>query len=283
MKKLHFLIGFVVWIVFSFFAFDAFSINHQTKIYDCFLFYNELEVLEIKLNELYDYVDYFVIVESKESFRGNPKTLYFYENKERFNKFLDKIIHVVAGNVETNNPWEREAYQRNQIMQGLTCCKKCDIIIIEDLDEIIRTSKLREIISLLFEGNKNCVYCSQKLYRYYLNRYECDDDNACCWLGSAIAKFADVRRTTPQKIREKKGYGHIIPDAGWHFTSMGGVSRVIKKFENFSHSELDTESFKSVEKIQKDIEALRLVEIDETYPKYVQENVDYFKELGLID
>ena len=63
------------------------------KIYDCFNFFNELDILEIRLNVLYEHVDYFVIVESSITHSGEEKPFYFEENKERYSKFLDKIIH----------------------------------------------------------------------------------------------------------------------------------------------------------------------------------------------
>ena len=140
------------------------------KIYDCFLFFNELDLLEIKLHELYDHVDYFVLVEAKETFRGQGKQLYFHQNQDRFSKFLDKIIHVkVEERLQTNNPWDREFFQRNQILRGLKDCYDDDIVIIEDLDEIVRASKLPEIVTLL-QNNQTFVTCGQTIYTYYLNR-----------------------------------------------------------------------------------------------------------------
>ena len=63
-------------------------------IYDCFIFFNELDLLEIRLSELYNYVDYFVIVEANKTFKGKSKPFYFEENKQKYKKYLDKIIHV---------------------------------------------------------------------------------------------------------------------------------------------------------------------------------------------
>ena len=105
----------------------AYFVSHgaYAKIYDCFLFYNELEILNIRLHEMYDHVDKFVLVESEETFRGGPKPLYYQENKHLFEKFADKIIHVIIeGHYEPQNPreywkvWEREHFQRDQIIAG---------------------------------------------------------------------------------------------------------------------------------------------------------------------
>ncbi len=108
------------------------------KIVDCFLFFNELELLTVRLEELYDHVDYFVLVEAAETFRGNPKPYIFEENKARFQKYLSKIIHV---KVEDRKPhygvWEREGFHRNCIRRGLAFCKKNDIILMSDFGQFM--------------------------------------------------------------------------------------------------------------------------------------------------
>jgi len=260
------------------------------KIYDAFLFYNEFEVLEIKLNELYNHVDYFVLVECNETFRGDPKPLYFDENKQRFSKFLDKIIHVVVTErFKHKNPWKREAYQRNQILQGLMSCHDDDIVIIEDVDEIIRASKLPEIITSLLANRQLYVPCIQTIYTYFLNRcghpqrYNYASGDFVNWTGSVVAKYKVVKRRSPQGIRTERYAKKPISDAGWHFSCMGGIDKVRLKLESFSHYELDKEFYKHPRKILEDIESLNLINIDETYPQYVQDNIPYFNLLGLID
>lgn len=276
--SLNFLIGFFVCIFSHIFA------HANPKIYDCFLFFNELAVLEIKLNELYDHVDFFVLAESTETFRGDPKPLYFAENKQKFSKFLDKIIHVVISEkFTTDNPWEREFYQRNQLLRGLSSCDDQDIVIIEDLDEIISASKLSEFVRLLVEENIPSVTCSHTLYTYYLNRYgQGPGSEYTHTIGSALCRYAEVKAKSPQEIRFQR-YNQLTLAGGWHFTYMGGPEMVRKKLETFSHSELDTEAFKDCERIRKDVEDLKLVDIDESYPQFVREHIDYFISLGLID
>lgn len=141
-----------LWVFPNLFGFTI-SLNdlEKPKLYDCFLFYNELDILEIRLNELYDHIDYFVLVEAVETFRGKPKKLFFQENREIFQPFLDKIIHIVIEkNLETDDPWVREAVHRNQIMRGLEYCRPNDIILISDIDEVIRPSVLDEVQSRVF-------------------------------------------------------------------------------------------------------------------------------------
>ena len=119
-------------------------------IYDCFTFFNELDILELRLNILYKYVDKFVIVEGNKTHTGKDKDFIFEQNKNRFEKFLDKIIYIKVEDFpslensqtsEDGNKWLYENYQRDAIMRGLTECKDDDIIITSDCDEIINPKK----------------------------------------------------------------------------------------------------------------------------------------------
>ena len=88
---------------------------------DAFMFYNELDVLELRLTLLDPHVDRFILVESEVTHAGQPKELIFEKNKERYAKWLPKIRHIVAKNMPTDeNPWSREKYQRECILRGST-------------------------------------------------------------------------------------------------------------------------------------------------------------------
>ena len=270
----------------------AFATKERPKVYDCFLFFNELDLLEVKLNELYNCVDYFVIVESIETFRGNLKPLFFQENKERYSKFIDKIIHVVLTDRQiTENPWEREAYQRNQISRGLLGCKLHDIIIVEDADEILRASKVPEIVNLITINRSQYVACRQTICTYYLNRFGHSGGEITSWFGSTATSYTNLKYETPNGVRwgglglykDYRANTSTLDDAGWHFTYMGGIPKVQLKLESFSHSELDNDSFKDPRKISEEIRSLKIIPIDETYPLYIQKNIDYFTKIGFIE
>ena len=80
-------------------------------IYDCFTFFNELDLLEIRLKILNDYVDKFVLVEAAKTHSGLPKPLYFNENKQRFLPYQDKIVHISLDNMpESQNSWVLEKF-----------------------------------------------------------------------------------------------------------------------------------------------------------------------------
>src|SRR5690349_10496659 len=117
------------------------------KVYDCFMFFNEIELLKMRLGELNEVVDYFVLVESSETQRGDLKPFYFYENRHLFEQYLNKIIYV---RVDESHPemslWERENYQRNCIARGLQQCTSSDLTIISDLDEIPRMELISDLL-----------------------------------------------------------------------------------------------------------------------------------------
>ena len=127
------------------------------KIIDCFIFYNELELLTYRLNLLNDIVDFFVIVESTHTFMGKEKALFFNDNKHLFEKFNSKIIHIIVDdfphkypnvNIGNNDVWKNEYFQRNAISRGINSINdlsESDLLIIADLDEIPNPSTLAKI------------------------------------------------------------------------------------------------------------------------------------------
>lgn len=258
----------------------AFSHNAQAKVYDCFIFFNEIDILEIRLNELYDHVDKFVLVESLETFRGNLKPLYYLENQKRFAKFQDKIIHVIVEDrIQSNNPWVIEEFQRNQIMRGLKDCELDDVIFISDVDEIIRASSLPQIYSDLLVEGRDRLRCEQTLYRYFYN----SRDYRHPWAGTCAITYEKLLGTTPNILRNQRENYHMVSNAGWHFTSMGGLNSFIQKLESFSHSELDQNENKTMNFVYDYMRTYgTFVPIDETYPKFFLDNFSYYLEKGFI-
>ena len=89
------------------------------KIFDCFTFYNELDLLQIRLEELYDVVNHFVLVEATTTFTNRPKEMLFKQNRARYSKYLDKIIYVPVELPGSSNAWDNERAQRNAILQEI--------------------------------------------------------------------------------------------------------------------------------------------------------------------
>jgi hypothetical protein len=254
----------------------------KPKIYDCFLFFNEFELLKIRLTEMAPYVDKFVLVEAKETFRGDPKPLYYAENQEFFKEWQDKIIHVVIEDrVAVKKPMHRERFQRNQIFRGLKDCKRNDIILISDVDEIVRRSDLSKITAPLISGKAKTVLCYQKMYTCFLNRYQ------SMWPGTTALTFRALQKqykSSPTLVRRKrtKDHPYLVENVGWHFSYMGGIEQMLKKLAAFSHAEIDNpehrQFFISQFQAQTPCEP-----IDSSFPVYVVENQFALKKHGWID
>lgn len=256
--------------------------TYRPKVYDCFLFFNEFELLKMRLYEMSPFVDKFVVVEAEETFRGDPKPLYFEQNRHLFEAYKDKIIHIaVKGHYEDNGRFHRERYQRNQILRGLKECKDSDIILISDVDEIVRRNDIPKIVEALTLKKTRQVLCEQKMYMFYLNRFQ------SLWPGTTATTFKEVKtryHSQPTLVRKKRSKKHpfILRNSGWHFSYMGGIEQMMKKIASFSHFEVDTpEARRSY--IQQFQAEQPLEPIDALFPLYVVENQEDLKVKGYID
>jgi beta-1,4-mannosyl-glycoprotein beta-1,4-N-acetylglucosaminyltransferase len=264
----------------------------KPQVYDCFSFFNELDLLEIRLNELDPYVDYFVLSEATVTHSGNPKPLYFLDNKERFKKFAYKIIHIIVDDCpQTDDPWIREHFQRNALNRGLTKCKDSDIIIVSDLDEIPKGSAISQ-----YDPKLEWMYFEQHEYDYYLNN-SIGISKAEPGVYSRITTYGTLKkletRCTDLRYRDCLPSNRIA-DGGWHFSWIGGAEQIVKKLEAWAHQELNIDSYKDASSIKKNIDAsmdafgrhkirgIGLVNVDSTFPKFIVDNYDSFVQKKMI-
>jgi hypothetical protein len=205
--------------------------------YDAISFFNELDLLELRLRELDHVIDRFVIVEAPVTHSGQPKPLHFLENQRRFAPWQDKIIHVVVGDMPKGDSLaatrRREMWQRNAILRGLIDAADDDIVLISDCDEIPRAERVPTSIP----DGMIAVYL-QKLYYFNFNTHAPDRP----WPGTRACHVADARALSPHIIRNGMGQ----PDAhypvyatmdhgGWHFSYFGDIPT---KMKAFLHQEL---------------------------------------------
>jgi beta-1,4-mannosyl-glycoprotein beta-1,4-N-acetylglucosaminyltransferase len=235
----------------------------MSKIYDIFTFNNELEMLDIRLNILNDYVDYFIIVESTETFSGFEKPLYYSLNKERFSKFSDKIIHYVIKDtpVDFNDTncdqkvlhmasnsdnvthehlcWLKEFYQKELIKNALVDLKDDDICFISDIDEVWNYKIEYNIGDGIYKPKINLCYIN------YLNVRT--DEDWTFFTGPIVTKYRNIKNECLNHLRTQRKMNHkyiFIEDGGWHFNALGGVE---KKIESFKHPVYTHEYMKSRE------------------------------------
>lgn len=208
----------------------------MSKIYDVFMYNGEEDILEIRLNILDQYVDYFVIGESSETFSGQDKPLHFNLNQKRFEKWLSKITWGDIKKINTEDSFERAAYQKDQLREGLKNCpippEPEDIIYYGDVDEIWKPQEVGEKIYKL----------RQKCYSYYLNMRSSED-----WQGTNVCKYKNLYDLNELRAN----HDNVIDDGGWHFTNMGGAEQIRRKLEAYDHQEFNTDQVK--EKIEQRI------------------------------
>jgi beta-1,4-mannosyl-glycoprotein beta-1,4-N-acetylglucosaminyltransferase len=260
-------------------------------VYDCFTFFNELDLLEIRLNILSEVVDKFVIVEADRTFTNNKKPFNFQANRQRYAPYLDKIIYVKVeeyAGIDVSDPWTIEEYQRNRIMDGLRDCKEEDVILIADLDEIPNP----KIVSTYREGSYRYKPCSlsQGMFYYYLNYKNVGDP----WKRAKVLTFADMRMNnwTPQNVRQLRR-SKLIRNGGWHFSYMGGGEAINYKIQSFSHQEVNTDEYLNSidEKMQSgkdlyDRDGMQFlpVPVDNRYmPEYLVQNQEKYANMFSVE
>jgi beta-1,4-mannosyl-glycoprotein beta-1,4-N-acetylglucosaminyltransferase len=200
-------------------------------IYDCFTAFNEFELLEIRLNELAGVVDRFVLVEATRTHSNRPKPLYFRDHWSRFAAFTDRIIHVEVADMPGDpNAWVRENFQRNAIARGLTGARDHDVILVSDLDEIPSAASVRAAAGL-----PGIVGLGQRMCYYYLNFA-----TAKPWIGTRMLPYGLLRQLPAVQLVRSAGIYSAMPNAGWHFSYVGGTARIQEKLEAFAHQEFNT-------------------------------------------
>lgn len=275
-------------------------------IYDCFPFFNELDLLEIRLNELDSVVDKFVLVESTKTFQKQEKPIFYAENKDRFKQFSDKIIHIVVDKFPVFSfakfrmftSWDYSNYQKNQIMQGLKHCQPGDVIIVSDMDEIPRASKVLE-----FKNKPGIKVFQQKFFNYFLNCAAVEapnephllkNDECIYWRGSVMLNFegfTNFKNARLQRNEQAKNI-HQVEEGGWHFSFLGDWKQITYKLSAWEHAKelkYSPEYLSNPDKIKEIINSgedlfgrafkYKFIDLDDSYPKYLINNQDKFGHL----
>jgi len=276
------------------------------KVFDSFIFFNELDLLELRLNILNDVVDYFVLTESPFTVSGNEKSLYYQENKDRFSKFNDKIIHNITEDIPNDFSYylvkkpfhtdygstdesgiryidlpirfQRAVYNRECSAYGLLKAGIADedIVMTSDADEIINP----HVIEDLDWFDSTCNYVSlQRAFYFKLNcLYE---EN---WKGTRLCTWKHLKTTTVDRLRTNWREAYQIENAGWHFSFLGDADNVRLKLASYEHTENNISS--NVDNMEQRIEegldpigrSNRLIDvpIDNSYPEYIINNQEKY-------
>ena len=229
------------------------------KIFDCFMYFDEEIVLDLRLNTLNEYVDYFVIVESSFNHKGEKRELKF--NLKKFEKFSKKIIYLVYNEVPHKiepinsadhedeksrkyifNAYLRENAQRNYIFKGLHDADPNDIILVSDVDEIPNLEKIN-----FNKISEKLIFFNQSMFYYKFNLKLPN----LIWTGTKACKKKNL--LSPQWLRNikdkkypfyridtlfsKTKYNNIkfIIEGGWHFTNIKTAKEIRKKLKSYLH------------------------------------------------
>jgi hypothetical protein len=265
------------------------------KIYDCFPFYNELDLLDLRLAELYDHVDHFVIVEATTTFQSKSKQLFLKNNWDRYAKYHDKIIHIVVDDAPGDpDAWVNDIFQRNQIMRGLEGADPEDIIIIEDADEILRP----ETIDHMRANPKDIMGFRVPYFNFKLNYMLVNNvESYHVWTVACRRKFLeapDAFRGTRFNLTQlpmnfEDDTIRIYEHAGWHFTYLGDTEFVKNKIRSFAHTELNNDQVlnnidvddmiaRGVGFNPQDPRPFTPVALDDYFPLTVLNNVGQYKD-----
>jgi beta-1,4-mannosyl-glycoprotein beta-1,4-N-acetylglucosaminyltransferase len=261
------------------------------------MYFDEDLMLDLRLNTLNKHVDKFVIAEATREHSGKEKKLNF--DIKKFSKFKDKIIYLIIEDLPINvvskkknwtpNHW-RDQYQRNALRRGFKECDENDLIMISDIDEIPNLKKLTE-----FKVKNKYACFLQKNFQSKLNLQNITDTY---WMGTKICQKKYLK--SPQWLRDiktkkrpfwkfyKPKEPQLILDGGWHFSFLKKPKDIAKKIKAYSHQEFYKDEFVDEKKISERINnnvdlfdrniVYKKVELDKSFPEYVFNNKDFFKE-----
>ena len=240
-------------------------------IIDSFLFFQELDLLEIRLEYLYPLVDHFIIVEARQSFKGSSKNFIFEQNRKRYKKYLDKITYLKIEDIhfsynelieflEKSNSKVRKTiskfikkhdyYDKNNLSYILDSyhrecihialeqkCKDGDIVLLSDLDEIPSFRIIKDL-----KKGKNLNFPNvfiQHEFQYFLNNYAKSD-----WHGTIACPYNLMKKYSLNELRNNSNKLSRILNSGYHFTSIGNKQAIINKIESWGHQEFNNEIIK---------------------------------------
>ena len=248
-------------------------------VVDCFPMHDELDLLECRLTELYDAVDWFVLVEADVTHQDRPKPYYYLDNVERFAAFKDKIVAVQATQLPTladdPDPWAREHAQREWIANGLATIgvSSDDVILQSDIDEIPRALQTR-----------NCRPQGLVAFEQRLHCFAVDWVHPDKWMGTVAGRASAIRALGEMPFGRMRDTRNIAPcppayrDAGWHLSWLGGNEAQRRKLGAFCHPEIAdrieaglTEDVFLIEGWHVDGRKMTAVDVDDDYPRWIVE------------
>jgi len=283
--------------------------NPRPKIIDCFAFFNELQLLELRLKTLDSVVDQFVLVEARETFQGNSKACFFEDNAARFAPYAHKITHLVIDRfTETSLSWDREAEQRNYMNATIAKCDPQDIILLSDVDELPRPECLQALRAHPPRANEIVCFSLQN-FSYFLNLMNREPwqrlgpravlrqsfngmENLRHIRGPANRRSRDILRFFRACMRMRSLVSRrLVLDAGWHFSWLGGKEAAatkvaaisVHKAMKRSGQALRDDRLKARRAAISNHRDFKIVPIDDSFPADIRNNIEAWQSHILTD
>jgi beta-1,4-mannosyl-glycoprotein beta-1,4-N-acetylglucosaminyltransferase len=273
-------------------------------IYEIFMFNDELDLLEIKLAELYDFVDKFILIEATHTHSNIPKPLWYTLNEERFARYKDKIINMVCNfnqtdlyksqyekykcRKEINDIWFREHFQRDfAVISNQVQFADDDIIIVSDVDELVNKHTLKRHID---EVGINGI--TRLEMQHYIYNFNLRIVFPTIWRHTYVAKYEHLKPFDGMlsyirhsyKFTNPEYFEILVNNMGWHFSYLMTPECIVNnKFKSFAHADDDFIKQITVDTINNDIKNLKFFHytLEEApiaeLPKTVQEYYKYSK------
>ena len=251
--------------------------------FDVFPFNGEFVLLDLKLAAMAEWVDGFVLVEAPWTFTNNPKPLYFQDNKARYARYADKIIHVIA---DAPPPfmaaaWAREYHQRDQGVRGLSgVCSPNDLVLISDVDEIVDPLALQDFCEPF-------ATLEMRAFHYFFNYERVGNARPERKVGLVEARMLEAAGLSALRVGMWAYSKRRVPDAGWHFSSMLTPEDIQLKVQSYSHEEHQPGTAAFYKHLTDHIRAgyrqpgFARVPIDASFPRVLQERPEPFADFIL--
>ncbi len=243
--------------------------RRRPRVYDCIPFFNELDMLDARMEEMSPVVDVFAISESSLTYSGTDKPLIFPDQRERFTNYGREIRYLEAELPRDGGTWQREASQRDALAVALSDADPDDVVICCDLDEIVDAAKMDEIIEATSAGP---VALAMPVYYYSLSWRSPQR-----WIHAKAFRARDMPSSFNWlRLSNIVGWGElpVVENAGWHLTYFGGIDRVHEKLSSFSHSEYNTPDIhlSMDERIRQGItvHGIQLEYVDDPFPDHLR-------------
>jgi beta-1,4-mannosyl-glycoprotein beta-1,4-N-acetylglucosaminyltransferase len=256
--------------------------DRTPMVFDCTMIHWELDLLEIRMKELWDVVDYFIVTESVCDHRGKKRQLILEKNLERFEWAKEKLIINISDKPDfAQNSWDYEMYQRQESVAAIEkffTPHPNDLVIISDIDEIPSKQSIEEISQI-----DGVFTLHMPMFYYYFNLFNND------WYHAKAARFKHVRNPNSLRLAGTTNTT-IVKDAGWHFSYLGSPEQIQHKLKTFAHDEFDSKEFTDIKSIKNKIKNKvdlfnrkeKLEYMDPfMLPSYILDNKDRFDQFIL--